>query len=184
MKRSPIWKLLARLTVLLALGLSLAGCSRLSAASGSEPSIPEGQCIMSGISTREDPDLGTQAQAMLQARGVNVTAVVGAGRGEASACNRGGHVVPSFAVMTRLVGVTVPVETLSDEGVLGKRAKQVATALQLSAGTDGPLKLGEISLHFLAGTEPRLVRMASTKLKAAESQGLTGAAFLNAVDGI
>ncbi len=174
---------LARLAVWLVLCLSLLACSRLSAASGSEPSIPEGQCIMSGISTREDPDLGAQAQAVLRARGVNVTAVVGAGRGEASACNRGGHVVTSFAVMTRLVGITVPVETLADEAVLGERAKQVAAALQLSAGESGPLKLGEISLHFFAGTE-RLVRMSSAKVKAAETQGLTGAAFLNAVDGI
>jgi hypothetical protein len=179
-------KSVARLAVWLVLCLSLAACSRLSAASGSEPTIPEGQCIMSGISTREDPDLGARAQAILQARGVNVTAVVGAGRGEASACNRGGHVVTSFAVMTRLVGITVPVETLTDEAVLGERAKQVATALQLSAGENGPLKLGEISLHFFAGNpgSERLVRMSSAKVKAAETQGLSGVAFLNAVDGI
>jgi hypothetical protein len=184
--RTLKWKTSARLGILMALCLGLVACSRLSAASGSEPTIPEGQCIMSGISTREDPDLGTQAQAILQARGVNVSAVVGAGRGEASACNRGGHVVPSFAVMTRLVGITVPVQTLDDETVLGERAKQVATALQLAAGENGPLKLGEISLHFSAGdpNKERLVRMSSAKVKAAETQGLAGADFLNAVDGI
>jgi hypothetical protein len=164
--------------------LSLLACSRFGGADAAEPSIPEGQCITSGISTREDPDLGSQAMEVLRAQGVKVTAVVGANRGVASACNRGGHIVPSFATMVRLVGVTVPVETLADEHVLGERAKQVADALQLPAGESGPLKLGEISLHFIAGDEPRLVRMSSTKVKAAEAQDLTGAAFLHAVDGI
>src|SRR5256885_2272035 len=79
-RRGTMRKSLIRSGIWIVLGLGLLACSRFGGDTA-EPSIPDGQCVVSGISTREDPNLGTQALGVLQARGVNVTAVVGANRG-------------------------------------------------------------------------------------------------------
>jgi hypothetical protein len=168
------------LGVCVALSLALLGCSSIAPAA--EPSIPRGQCIMSGISRRDDPDIAAQAQKVLESSGIAFSAVVGADRGEASVCNRAGNSVTAFATMDHIVGVTIPVATLSDNEVMGTRVKQVVSELQLSAGPAGPFNLHEVSVHFVVGGDARLVRTSVETAQAAEKQGLSGADYLSVVE--
>ena len=163
-----------------ALSLGLLGCSSIRPAP--EPDIPRGECVARGTSRRDNPDLADQAQTVLRRSGIDFRAVVAADRGNVSICNRAGNAVTTFDVLDHIVGVTIPVPSLTDTALMGDRTKEVVSALQLAAGPAGPFNLHEVSVHFVDGNDARLVRTSVETAQEAERQNVDGAAYLHAVE--
>jgi hypothetical protein len=129
--------------------------------------------------TKDVPELTAEIQSAIDDAGLESVTVIASAYGENCYANDTNE-VQYFATMQTNFHITVVVDALEDEEVLGNLTAQILTVLNQIPPEDipGP-QPGNITLAFVAGDAQRKLYFSITQADTALEQGLTGAALFH-----
>jgi len=142
--------------------------------------VPYAECIWSWAS-RPLPELSAQAQAALEAAGIERVDVAAEAFGEECLDPRT-HEVNRFAARQTDFRFTVRVDDVADREAMGNLAARLLAVLEGFApeSTPGPVP-GQVGIEFIAGGEALHLWFTHRQAEEARRQNLGGAALLDAL---
>jgi hypothetical protein len=132
---------------------------------------------------RDLPDVTTLAQAALDKIDIPKTTVRADAYGE-DCIDLDTNKVKSFGAMTTDFYLTVELSNLGDQTALADYVSNVYTALIALPQDSLPARPGYLDMTFTSTAETKHLRTTFDEIKSALDKGLTGANFLDALDGL